>query len=84
MPYIISSGEIESGIILENDSMTVLDSGIATTTTVNSGGSMFISGGGRASARRKWSRRAAFRLAGPKRIPVRMRRKHRLSFFENV
>ena len=29
MAYIISSGELSSGIILENDSMIVLDDGIA-------------------------------------------------------
>ena len=46
MAYIISSGEVESGIILENDSMTVLDGGIANSTTVNSGGRLYVSSGG--------------------------------------
>ena len=36
MSHIISSGEILSGIILENDSMTVLSGGTANDTTVNS------------------------------------------------
>jgi len=44
--YIISSGESSDGIILNYDSMTVLDGGIATTTTVNSGGWVYVSSGG--------------------------------------
>ena len=46
MSYIISSGITSDGIILENDTMTVLDGGIATQTTINSRGSMYISSGG--------------------------------------
>ena len=48
MAYIISSGELESGIILEINSMTVLDGGIATETSVNSSGYLYISSGGTA------------------------------------
>ena len=44
MPYIISSGSSVSGIILENDTMTILDGGIATTTTVKDGG-LIVDGG---------------------------------------
>ena len=50
MAYIISSGITSDGIILENDSMTVLDGGIATNTTLNSYGSMYISSGGTANS----------------------------------
>jgi autotransporter passenger strand-loop-strand repeat protein len=50
MAYIISSGETSNGIILNNDSMTVLDSGIANNTTANRYGSMFISSGGTANS----------------------------------
>ena len=49
MAYIVSSGELEIGIILEKDSLTVLDSGIVMTTTVNSQGKMFVSSGGTAN-----------------------------------
>ena len=45
--YIVSSGEISSGIILNNaETMTVLDGGTATITTVNSEGIMHVSSGG--------------------------------------
>ena len=45
--YIVSSGEVSSGIILNNaESMTVLDGGTASVTTVNSGGKMYLSSGG--------------------------------------
>ena len=49
MAYIISSGDLESGIILERNTMTVLDGGIATDTTVNSGGRVTVSSGGTAT-----------------------------------
>ncbi|MBR6239831.1 MAG: AIDA repeat-containing protein [Lentisphaeria bacterium] len=49
MAYIISSGITSDGIILNNDSMTVLDGGIATDTTVNSGGGLYVSSGGSAN-----------------------------------
>ncbi len=48
--YIISSGETSSGIILENDSLTVLDGGVATDTTVNSAGNMRAFSGGTANS----------------------------------
>ncbi len=49
MDYIISSGDVESGIMLyKNDSMTVLDGGIASETAVNQNGSMSVSSGGTA------------------------------------
>ena len=48
MPYIISSGEVSSGINLQNNSMTVLKGGTATTTTVNSGGTLYVSSSGMA------------------------------------
>ena len=47
--YIISSGESSDGIILENDSLTVLDGGIATTATVNSGSQINVLSGGTAN-----------------------------------
>lgn len=50
MPYIISSGESSEGIVLENDTMTVLDSGVAMTTTVNSEGRLYVSSGGTANS----------------------------------
>ena len=50
MSYIISSGDLESGIILENDTMTVLDGGIANSTTVNSRGELNVSSGGTADS----------------------------------
>ena len=46
MAYIISSGESSNGIILENNTMTVLDGGTVTDTTVNSKGFLRISSGG--------------------------------------
>ncbi|MDD6337137.1 MAG: AIDA repeat-containing protein, partial [Lentisphaeria bacterium] len=48
--YIISSGESSNGIILENDTMTVLDGGIATDTTVNSFGRLYVHSGGTANS----------------------------------
>ena len=45
MAYIISSGESSNGIILENDNMTVLDGGIANSTTLRYG-SMYVSSDG--------------------------------------
>ena len=50
MEYIVSSGDICSGIILENDSMTALDGGIAIGTTVNSRGILNVSSGGTADS----------------------------------
>ena len=50
MDYEVSSGVTESGIILENNTMTVLDGGVATDTTVNSGGGVNISSGGTANS----------------------------------
>ena len=51
MAHIISDGETSDGINIENgDIMTVLDGGIATTTTVNSWSSMFVSSGGTANS----------------------------------
>ena len=49
MAYNISSGESSNDIILENDSMTVLDGGVAENTTVNTHGSMWVSSGGTAN-----------------------------------
>ena len=47
MDYIISSGEIGSGIILNNyDSMTVFDGGTAFITSINSGGDLSVLSGG--------------------------------------
>lgn len=49
MAYMISSGETSSGIVLNsNESMAVLDGGIALTTTVNQYGSMTVFSGGTA------------------------------------
>ena len=50
MAIIISSGDLESGVILENDTMTILDGGVATTTTVNSRGEISVSSGGTADS----------------------------------
>ena len=45
--YIVSSGEVSSGIVLNSyDSMTVFDGGTADNTTVNSAGKITISSGG--------------------------------------
>ena len=45
--YIVSSGQVSNGIILNNaESMTVLESGVANSTTVNSGGKLEIDSGG--------------------------------------
>jgi len=49
MAYPISSGESSEGIILENDSLIVLDGGTASATTVNAGGKLFVSSGGTAT-----------------------------------
>ena len=49
MAYVVPGGDFSSGIILENDSMTVLDGGTATQTTVNSGGKLTVSNGGTAT-----------------------------------
>ena len=49
MAYIVSSGVTESGIILENNTMTVLDGGIANDTTVKSNGRLNVFSGGTAS-----------------------------------
>ena len=49
MAYIISSGESSNGIILNYDSMTVLNGGIATDTTVNDDGRLNVSSGGTAA-----------------------------------
>ena len=49
MDYIVSGGEISSGIILNNNTMTVLDSGTAVSTTVDFGGSMCVFSGGKAN-----------------------------------
>ena len=46
MAYIVSSGNKKDGINLENDSMTILSHGLATNTTVNTGGVQTISSGG--------------------------------------
>ena len=50
MSYIISSGESSNGIILENDTMTVLDGGIAVDTRVNTDGWLHVSSGGTANS----------------------------------
>ena len=48
--YIVSSGQVSNGIILNNaESMTVLESGVANSTTVNSGGSAYVNCGGTAN-----------------------------------
>jgi len=48
--YIISSGKSSDGIILERGAMSILEGGVANSTTVNSMGSMFISSGGVANS----------------------------------
>ena len=48
MAYYVSSGQISSGIILNNDSMYVSSGGTANDTTVNSGGRLDVSSGGTA------------------------------------
>ena len=48
MAYIISSGMSSRGIILQNNSMTVLSGGTVNSITVNSGGSLIVSSGGTA------------------------------------
>ena len=53
MYYEVSSGVTESGIILENNTMTVLDGGVATDTTVNGGGYLNVSSGGTANSTRQ-------------------------------
>ncbi len=50
MAYIISSGEVSSGINLSYDSMTVLNGGIVYDTEVNYLGRLFISSGGTANS----------------------------------
>ena len=50
MAIIISSGELESGIILENDTMAILDGGVASSTTVNSKGEISVFSGGTAES----------------------------------
>ena len=50
MAYNITNGESRNGIILKNDSMVVLDGGIANSTTVNSFGYVHISSGGTANS----------------------------------
>ena len=50
MAYVISSGDIESGIILSYDSMTILDGGSAATTAVNAGGRLYVFSGGEANS----------------------------------
>ena len=49
MAYTISSGITSDGITLTNDSMTVLDGGTATCTTVNTSGYLYVSSGGKVS-----------------------------------
>ena len=49
MAYSITNGVVENGIILENDTMTVLDGGTAISTTVNAGGRITVSEGGTAN-----------------------------------
>ena len=48
MEYIISSSESSEGTILENDTMTVLDGGVANSTTVYEGDALQVSSGGTA------------------------------------
>jgi len=50
MAYIISSGESSDGIILENDSLTVLDGGTATDITLDDWGRLYVSSGGTANS----------------------------------
>ena len=50
MAYIISSGKTSTGIILEDDSMNVLNGGTANSTTVNEWGRMYVSSGGTANS----------------------------------
>jgi len=47
--YIISSGVISNGITLENDSMSVLDGGVANNTTISQGGLLNVKSGGTAT-----------------------------------
>ena len=49
MAYIISSGESSDGILLTNDSMTVLDGGVANNTEANDYSFLYISSGGTAN-----------------------------------
>ena len=46
MSYIITSGKTSEGIVCENDSLTVLEGGVANNTTVNEGGRMIVDGSG--------------------------------------
>ena len=48
MEYIISSSESSEGTILENGTMTVLDGGVANSTTVYEGDALQVSSGGTA------------------------------------
>ncbi len=45
MSYIVSSGQVSNGIVLDDDDMTVLGGGTAVETTVNDGGNLYVSGG---------------------------------------
>ena len=49
MAYIISSGMSNSGIILNNNSMTVFDGGIVDQTTINTSANLYVSSGGTAN-----------------------------------
>ena len=46
MGYYVSSGQVSSGIALQNDFMYVCDGGTANLIAVNSGGKMYVSSGG--------------------------------------
>ena len=48
--YIVSSGEVSSGIILENDFMTVFDGGVVDSTTVDAGCALSIESSGIANS----------------------------------
>lgn len=50
MAIIISSGDVESGIILENDPKTILDGGTATAAMGNANGTIHVSSGGAADS----------------------------------
>jgi len=64
MAYIISSGITSEGIALTNDSMTILDSGTANSTTLNTSGYLYVSSGGLANSTTVNSRGKIWVLSG--------------------
>jgi autotransporter passenger strand-loop-strand repeat protein len=63
--YVVSSGQVTSGLILNaGDTETVLSGGTAFATTVNNGGLLTVSSGGRTQLQNDQQRRQRGRLAG--------------------